>query len=1412
MSIIDELRAGAQKKASYNPALAGRSSSALVGDTQPRIRPRQVSPDRVLEVFNQTRPVQPAPVQTSGLTSGARRILEAAQRPSEPSDGGGGLDIGDVGGWAAKAFSGIIDVVDTPRAALVSGLDQIADMSNGEGFDIGEFVQNTRDNYRFQELMQEHGNAFGSDKEGEGWFGSEGGWAGWVQPTVGFIGDIAADPFTYAIGGTTQLAKGAKATPLDESVRIGARKNMAVTVADEAAKKGLTGSDDVAKLIEAVGRKGRGGLTAKGQEAAGYSDDVLEKLGLNTQFGYRVSTPFTRGKVGVNLGGKRLAEASENTKAILKSRLSDTPFASKFRGAFISGASDGITQAERRWTEALLTGAKDAPEAARGLAAIRMAKNDVFPWLDEQVTLLEKNISPKMAGMKPDELADFTRKLEMGELDTETLKAVRGWYDDIRNQLSEIGVPVNRVENYSPHRLTEKAKRLVINKEGAVGELGLDAARSFQKTRVLKQGDQFMGVRIPVETEGAFARIDQLNQIAKDVAGIKFNLFEDDAAKLMGYYLDDAVKARLNRQVINKAVDEMGIGFRGLNEDQLKELSEAGFDALVEGDQLLKKAAKQQRKTIDKAAKGAAAKRKVVAKELKELEEADQAVAARYVEAVSARDAAQGKVRAYEYALQKQSELMDSLKKAKGSQAAKKGALRKKINGLEKKLEDARGQLARAEDRFAKAENAKQIAASGNEAQVLKAGLDDATQEMKAADEAYKALQADPIAPKEQVAAEQMAEALENVTQVRKEFVSAQDGVTDAAATWVWHLTDTQAKVDRLTNLKNSLDTVVAQKNGIGQADIADLDDRVNTIIKVLKDSDENLLNELGTIEAQALAYDMAEKGGARMVKGSEYRANVYKAMSDPKYQEFMTAQLDEKYRLIDGSINIPEWFDEATSVVPRTMEDWGRARRMLEKYDKAMNIWKGFATTSPGFVFRNLYSGLFNMHLDGVNPNNVRKFNGFLRQYHKESFLASGIKKITPGATPRMNQEFGMENAIKWARKKGYSEREIAAFEGAMRAAGVSGWGLNPQEISTQLVGAKGSWNPFNVEFVPTRVVRGASTNVEALMRGSHAYDVIMRMGGEADSVFKRMPDGKLMLDDSAMNQAVFHVEKFHFNYRDLSNLDRGAKRAIPFWTFYSRNMALQADVWTRYPQKLNRSYFNFKANMELTSDPDQVEPSFFPELGAIRTPFGERDGGTIYLTPDLPSLRFRQDLAELVPGSSGEGFDPIRLLSDTGPAIKVPMEMLQNRELFTDIPFKNRLYDYDSEGNAVLRKGPSILQGEIPFTDIDVPVVSDVMTRLGDLLPGTERVNGDLLMQDNTQSAIEDIIPLIGRAERLDPDSPKQQDRQGQNWLSFIGASVRQNNERSIQGELYSRQKKLEEQAREEAKQRLLEQLAGG
>jgi hypothetical protein len=83
---------------------------------------------------------------------------------------------------------------------------------------------------------------------------------------------------------------------------------------------------------------------------------------------------------------------------------------------------------------------------------------------------------------------------------------------------------------------------------------------------------------------------------------------------------------------------------------------------------------------------------------------------------------------------------------------------------------------------------------------------------------------------------------------------------------------------------------------------------------------------------------------------------------------------------------------------------------------------------------------------------------------------------------------------------------------------------------------------------------------------------------------------------------------------------------------------------------------------------------------------------------------------------------------------------------------------------------------------------------------------------MQDNTQKAVESMNPLIGRANRLFPNMPRQQETRDQAFAGFMGASVRWNDPGSQAGELARRNEVIKNEAANRALHDKLKQLTAG
>jgi hypothetical protein len=224
------------------------------------------------------------------------------------------------------------------------------------------------------------------------------------------------------------------------------------------------------------------------------------------------------------------------------------------------------------------------------------------------------------------------------------------------------------------------------------------------------------------------------------------------------------------------------------------------------------------------------------------------------------------------------------------------------------------------------------------------------------------------------------------------------------------------------------------------------------------------------------------------------------------------------------------------------------------------------------------------------------------------------------------------------------------------------------------------------------------------------------------------------------------------------------------PFWVFFSRNLALQAQAWVKTAPKINRTFVNFERNMNYGLEEDGVVPQYFYTEGATRLPIKGFQGESVYWFSDLPALTFAGELDRLSDPTSA------RFFADLGPFLKVPVELAANRQLFSDIPI-------DVTRPERLPLGLSQLPGAGALS----------------FLPGFEQTgSGELVLNAEAANAVRSLIPGYGQVQRIAPvNDAKALEKWPYTATSFLGGvTLAGNTERAQQGEIYRRNIALAEQ----------------
>jgi hypothetical protein len=162
------------------------------------------------------------------------------------------------------------------------------------------------------------------------------------------------------------------------------------------------------------------------------------------------------------------------------------------------------------------------------------------------------------------------------------------------------------------------------------------------------------------------------------------------------------------------------------------------------------------------------------------------------------------------------------------------------------------------------------------------------------------------------------------------------------------------------------------------------------------------------------------------------------------------------------------------------------------------------------------------------------------------------------------------------------------------------------------------------------------------------------------------------------------------------------------------SRNLPLQlVNQWANPKPYL--IYQRFANNFG--ADEDDVLPSYMQETGhAIKL------GGALWMAPDLPHAKVRQQVEELA--------NPVRMMSYVNPGLRLPVELMGNRKTFNNAPFTGEYKPVDAKFMPFLPLLAAM--GQVEYTQDGRPV-----------------------MTEKAQYALTNALPMLGQAERLFPST---------------------------------------------------------
>jgi len=1193
------------------------------------------------------------------------------------SVGEGGTDSGSGGSAIGTVVRGLLkplEIIDTPRRAIISGARELVDAIDGNPETQASFSD-------FREQAGDPTYGFGTafaDPTGNSW----------INRAIGFVGDVALDPLTYLTLGAGRFAGMAGRAALSTDLLKAAQ------AADKV--------EDARPLIQAVGQRGVTGLDRTqrdlvndllrvGREAGA---EVGEGVG---QAGLRFGVPFSARQTGAlpgtrrvaeaiggNLAGVRQAAANTRTGARIRARVTPEQLRPLYDNLATGGGNEDVLQ------QLAVASSRRGEEAAR-----RAVEGRLLPEADEIAK------EGKREGLSGQEL---TRRLEnRSSVNAQGADGRAATFLNENFELVEDAADGSRA-NYAPWMRTDEGRQLGRDVDdlnatiGVVDELAPEGIvlrrEAFRPGQTLERNGvtYVLPERVTVDVVN-----DAMKTLYPELGGANFLV--DDGYELLNRW-SRAAAAESGRQEFAQGLMRFGIAAPRDARTRAGEVAQ-GFLEGAEGS-----AARQgpeilagRQADLDAANAGVrAARAEVTGRVDEQVARGEGAVQQLRTRSASAARAAEKRVADIEAEVARIDGQIARLQgRASGQVAsqqarldsrrarllAERASIEADLNAATDELvlnilregpppsggRDAQGRLTRfvaksredlmqdlarrrapqrridrANARLAENED-RLLEVFLREGQVRPSqGLQDDIARLQ--DERAVAASVDPAADSAVVAARQQADDLAAQADER------------AAQTDLIRSRDRQALAD------NPRTGPAVRRQRAAEA-------RATSVRKSVREAQqEGFLSDFDPATAELSLRQNLDAAAANFGPGARQFRGEAEALLDGTTRknasavEKRLAELAEDARKPDA---LPEVVAAHRTLVAayrieaQIAAEGGKARNFAQFWDVGKRPsspqaraaildalqqgWRDIERTGvvvPDQVYR--------MRERLVALNDPKEWNGFLRTWEKYTRLF----KAYVTASPR----FHVRNAMS-ATFMNYSD----GVTNAQMARGIAIWKKYAQDgldslddterrvIDAVLASGAGQYDTVEIGIGAPPLTgwsRKVGRNVEGAVRAGPALATI-EAGGSFD-------------------EALARVIRLHFNYSDMSSADRVARQVFPFWTFMSRNLPLQfSQMWTK-----PRSYQRFNAiirNIRTDDEEQGVVPGYFTEGGGFRLPgLLATAAGAEWARPDLGFSRLDEDVDRLS--------DPIRFLADANPLIKAAVENFAGKQLYKDIPLDDESF----------------------------------------------------------------------------------------------------------------------------------------
>lgn len=332
-----------------------------------------------------------------------------------------------------------------------------------------------------------------------------------------------------------------------------------------------------------------------------------------------------------------------------------------------------------------------------------------------------------------------------------------------------------------------------------------------------------------------------------------------------------------------------------------------------------------------------------------------------------------------------------------------------------------------------------------------------------------------------------------------------------------------------------------------------------------------------------------------------------------------------------------PEVADRLNRSYNTLMND-DKMNKFLSMYDGAQNWWKMWSLGArPAYHAKNVVGNLWNSYLGGLE-NPVR-------------FGEAAVFQVKLAKNKLDGDMLG---------------RPVKELYDEMATRGVIGEGQYGGDISRTLEKQLG----YNQSTGLQRAAEVTAGTDNPILRAGFKVGQELEDNARIALFFDQLKKGK------NYDEAARHVQKYLFDYGDLSPFERGvAKRVMPFYTWSRKNIPLQLEALVTHPDKINKINLaknNIEAQAEVPYE-DQV-PSYIQEAMPIYLPGAPKGQvsaiGLANLVPiaDLQTFTkyFNTESSPDIIEKGKLSNTASTVMSSVSPLLKAPIEYVTNYDFF--------------------------------------------------------------------------------------------------------------------------------------------------